>query len=90
MLSPTSNPPTHIQRWLLHLQLYNYIIQHIPGNLNHADYLSRKVASIGNLGYNLKCSEQYINMIVSDGTPKSVTSTTSSITQQGPIPTTSH
>ena len=73
MLSPTSNPPPHIQIWLPHLQPYNYIIQCIPGNLNHADYLCRKVASIDNLDSNLQCSEQYINIIASNGTPKSVT-----------------
>ena len=53
MLSPTSNPPPHIQRWLPHLQPYNYINQCIPGNLNHADYLSRKFASIDNLDSNI-------------------------------------
>ena len=72
MLSPTSNPPPPIQRWLVHLQPYNYIIQYIPSNLNHEDYLSRKVASVDNLGNNLQCSEQYISMIASDGTTKSV------------------
>ena len=72
MLSPTSNPPPPIQRWLVHLQPYNYIIQYIPRNLNHEDYLSRKVASVDNLGNNLQCSEQYISMIASDGTTKSV------------------
>ena len=67
-LSLASNPPPLIQRWLLHLQPYNYIIQYILGNLNNSDYLSRKFAPVYNFDNNLQCSEQYMNMFVSDET----------------------
>ena len=40
LLSLNSNPPPHIQCWILHLEAYNYTIWYIPGNNNPADFLS--------------------------------------------------
>ena len=42
MLSPKSTPPSaRIERWLLYLQQFCYVIKHIAGKENSADVLSR-------------------------------------------------
>ena len=65
LLSRNSNPPPHIQHWILHLQAYNYTIQYIPGNNNPADFLSRNI--LNNIEFThksvIKEAEQYINLI---------------------------
>ena len=66
LLSSKSKP--RIERWLMRLQAYTYILEYIPGTRNTADYLSR------NSNFNQKrdyVEEYHINMIVDDAVPKS-------------------
>lgn len=72
MLSSKSNPPPRIQRWLLHLQAYNYTIQYIKGEANAADYLSRHIQNPTKPSNAVQLTENYINVIVNDAAPKSV------------------
>lgn len=42
VLGPNSKPPSaRIERWLLYLQQFEFIVTHIPGKENSADALSR-------------------------------------------------
>ena len=41
LLSSRGNPTPRIQRWLLQLQPYSYIIKYEPGYMNASDVLSR-------------------------------------------------
>ncbi|XP_048584683.1 uncharacterized protein K02A2.6-like [Nematostella vectensis] len=42
VLGPTSKPPSaRIERWLLYLQQFSYVVRHISGKENSADALSR-------------------------------------------------
>ena len=80
LLSSTSNPTLHIQRWLLRLQAYDTTIQY-PGSTNAADYLSRH-PSIYSTELNDQCAEHFINMISNHASPKSCKDTCKDTTLQ--------
>ena len=69
MLTTNSNPPPRIQRWLLRLQAYNYIIFYQPGKDNAADILSQSPLPST---YHDRATEEHINMIVNHATPKAM------------------
>lgn len=71
LYSPTGRPSPRILRWGLRLQSYQFQIEHIPGRINPADFLSIKPESINN--ENDEEVEQYINFIIAHSTPKAIT-----------------
>ena len=60
-----------IERWVLRLQPYSFMIQYKPGSENPADYLSRHPTSTS--FRQQRMTEPYINMIVSASVPKALT-----------------
>ena len=71
LYSSKGKPSPRILRWSLRLQSYNFTIEHIPGKINPADFLSIKP------NYTLEEkedeTEQYINSILAHATPKAIT-----------------
>ena len=70
LFSSRGNPTPRIQRWLLQLQPYNYIIKYDPKYTNASDVLSRNPLP----GYTNTVSEDtehFINNIISDAVPLS-------------------
>ena len=73
LLTTSCNPPPRIQRWILHLQAYDYTINYIPGNKNAADYyLSRYITSDTPLSQSEIDAEQYTYMVTNDAIPISI------------------
>ncbi|PIK51997.1 hypothetical protein BSL78_11109 [Apostichopus japonicus] len=65
-----SSPPARIERWMLHLQQYDFSLDYQPGATNPADYLSRHpLASTSTVEPN---AEVHINFIVENAVPKSI------------------
>ena len=72
--NPKSKPPARIERWALRLQAYDYKIIYRPGKNNPADYLSRHPESFSKSSTDVShIAEEYINFIVLESVPKSVT-----------------
>ena len=71
LLSSTSNPTLHIQRWILWLQAYDTVIQYQPGSSNPADYLSWH-PSLPSHQLNDQSAKHYINMKTYHAAPKSI------------------
>ena len=67
----SSNPTARIQRWLLQLQPYNYIIKCDSGYMNASDVVSRNPLPIGTNTVS-KDTEHFIYNIISDAVPLSV------------------
>ena len=69
VLGPHSKPPSaRIERWMLYMQQFKYIIRHIPGRENAADASSRlPVESSPDAA--IKQSEEYARTIVADAIP---------------------
>ena len=40
--NPNSKPPARILRWALRLMDFDFVVEHIPGKTNIADFLSRQ------------------------------------------------
>ena len=66
----SSNPTARIQRWLLQLQPYNYIIKYDSGYMNASDVVSRNPLPIGTNAVS-KDTEHFIYNII-DAVPLSV------------------
>ena len=71
LLSSRGNPTPRIQRWLLQLQPYSYIIKYEPGYMNASDVLSRNPLPSDT---NTVCedTEHFNNNIISDAVSLSV------------------
>ena len=68
--NPYSKPPARIERWLLHLQQYDYTVVYEPGASNPADYLSRHPSA--GTSVTMPNAEEHINYVVDNAVPKSV------------------
>ena len=69
----TSTPPARIEKWLMRLQMYDMTIQYRPGSDNPADYMSRHpVTTSGTSSKEESMAEEFVNMIITDSIPKSV------------------
>jgi hypothetical protein len=68
IFSPKSKPCARVERWVLRMQTYNYVVKHIPGAKNIADALSRLLSSNEQKPvYNE--TEEYLRLIVDEATP---------------------
>ena len=72
LLSARGSPTPRLQRWLLKMQPYKFSVQYEPGHTNASDVLSR--SPLPATGKQLSDdTEHFINSIVYDAVPKSVT-----------------
>ena len=69
-----SKPSARIERWVLRLQPYRFIVQYKPGVDNPADYLSRHPTT-ESISKQEKMTESYINLITNAAVPKTLTIT---------------
>ena len=71
---PTAKPPLRIERWLMRLQEYDFMLTYQPGKTNPADYMSRHpLASTKSASREQKMAEEYVNLITSNAVPRSLT-----------------
>jgi len=69
-----SNPPTKIERWILRLQAYHFIVDYRPGKQNPADYLSRHPLHPGvKTSREESFTEEYFNFVVDGAILKTLT-----------------
>lgn len=71
LFKPRSRPCPRIERWVLRIQSYNYVIKFEPGSTNLADALSR--LSINNAQYFDRSADQYVNHLLEHAVPNAVT-----------------
>lgn len=71
MFNPRSRPCARIERWVLKLQAYNYVVEHISGKANIADALSRlSVKQPEQFDAN---TQEYIRSVAEQGVPGALT-----------------
>lgn len=71
--NPVAKMPTRIERWILKLQEYTYILEYQPGKQNPADYLSRHpLPCTRQSTREEKMAEEHINFISEHATPKTI------------------
>ena len=68
--NPRSNPPARIERWLLRLSQFDYVVEHTPGKFNIADFFSRHPVELAPLD---NIADKYVNMIMNYAIPNAVT-----------------
>ena len=72
--NPNSKPPMRIERWILKLQEYKFIVAYQPGKLNPADYLSRHpLPTNDSPSHEEKIAEQHLNFVTCNAVPKTLT-----------------
>ena len=72
--NPQSRPPLRIEKWLLYMQQFEYILEYNPGKFNTADYLSRHAFSASKDDENnSKYREQVVCTLVTHSVPKALT-----------------
>ena len=72
--NPHSRPPLRIEKWLLYMQQFEYILEYNPGKFNTADYLSRHAISVSKDNENnSKYREQVVYTLVTHSVPKALT-----------------
>jgi transposase InsO family protein len=72
LYSPRSKPSARIERWVLRLQSYDYVVQYQPGKTNIADPLSR--LSCKSAGVNSQnVAEEYVRFVAQEAVPKAMT-----------------
>ena len=82
--NPHSKPTTRIERWLLKLQQYEFIMEYKPGKDNPSDFMSRHPRKITD---NLtQLTEEHVNFVVTNATPNSISlDEIKEATQQDPV-----
>jgi len=68
----SSKTSARIERWVLRLQPYTFIVKYKPGSENAADYLSRHVVD-ASCSKQEKYTEEYISFITHTSVPKAMT-----------------
>ena len=71
--NPSSKPSARIERWLMELQQYRFIVEYRPGASNPADYASRHpIGDPESHNYEVE-SEEHISFVARNAVPKAVT-----------------
>ena len=71
--NPHSKPPTRIEKWILNLQEYDFIVAYEAGKFNPADYLSRHpLPTTERTSREERAAEQHINFVSANAVPKSM------------------
>ena len=73
--TPTSRPSARIERWVLRLQPYKFVVQYKAGADNPADYLSRHPGSSIDSYEIAEETEAFINFVTQFSVPKAMTIT---------------
>ena len=68
--NPRSKTSAPIERWVLHLQQYEFKVIYKPGTANPTDYLSRHPIKEYNKN---NLAEAYVNFITKNAIPKAMT-----------------
>eukprot|EP00794_Sanderia_malayensis_P004282 gene4282-4850_t len=70
-IGPTkkSNPCARVNRWVLRLQPYDFVVKHIPGKTNIADVLSRLTSDVQSSN---DSAEDYVHYIAKSATPRAM------------------
>ena len=71
--TPTSKPSARIERWVLRLQPYRFVVQYKAGSDNPADYLSRHPVPNSNPSHIAEETEEFINFVTKHAVPKAMT-----------------
>ena len=71
--TPTSKPSARIERWVLRLQPYRFVVQYKAGADNPADYLSRHPVPNNNPSHIAEETEEFINFVTKYAVPKAMT-----------------
>jgi len=69
---PRSKPSARIERWLLHLQQFDYQVVYKPGNSNVADSLSRLLDSKSESQVKPNVAEEYVRFVALQSAPCAV------------------
>ena len=68
-----SKPSTRIQRWMMNIQEYDFIVEYRPGKDNPADYFSKHpVKTLNQSSREEKLAEEHINFVTANALPKTV------------------
>ena len=68
IFSTKSKPCARVERWVLRMQSYNYVVRHIPGAKNIADSLSCLLSETGKTSETSEM-EEYLRRIVDESVP---------------------
>ncbi|XP_063412611.1 uncharacterized protein K02A2.6-like [Mytilus trossulus] len=74
IFSPKSKPCARVERWMLRMQPFKYVVKYIPGSQNIADSLSRLLVVPKNESKQgeINQAEEYIRFVASESTPNAV------------------
>ena len=70
---PKSKPYARVERWALHLQLYEFKVIHLPGENNIADPLSLLKVVMTQHSEFSKMAEEHVRFVAINSTPKAMT-----------------
>lgn len=69
-----SKPSPRIERWVLRLMAFNYVVVHLPGAQNIADPLSRLCVTQGREeSHTSRVAEEYVRMVAESSVPVALT-----------------
>ena len=72
--NPHSMPSVRIERWLMKVMEYDFVVEYMKGSTNPADYSSRHpVQPVKSANRNEKITEAHVNFVTSHALPKTIT-----------------
>ena len=77
IFSPNSKPCARVERWMLRLQPFTYVVKHIPGHSNIADPLSRLVPDRAcSKNDEFLNTDEYVKFVATEATPVAMSTQT--------------